>query len=84
MTERPERLDIQVRQARARRNAKRDGLAGGMLFAVAMVGIRWYTHGWRWYYLLLLPFIVVIALWISRLSADSDEELTRWFWRAPR
>ena len=55
-----------------------------MLFAVAMVGIRWYTHGWRWYYLLLLPFIVVIALWISRLSADSDEELTRWFWRAPR
>jgi len=80
----PERLDIQIRRARLRREARQSAWLGGMLGGVGIIGMRWAGWGWRWWYLLLVPLFMLIALWIGRLSADMEEEATRWFWRPPR
>ena len=80
----PERLDIQLRRARLRRQAQQSAWIGGVVGAIGLIGMRWVGLGWRWSYLLFLPLVVVIALWIGRLTAEMEEEATRWFWRPPR
>ena len=80
----PERLDIQLRRTRLRRHARQSAWICGVSGSVGIIAMRWIGSGWRWSYVLVVPLFVGIALWIGRLSADVEEEATRWFWRPPR
>jgi hypothetical protein len=84
MARSPERLDIQLRRAWFRRSAVLSAWTVGILSALGLAFMRWTGFGWRWSYLLIVPLAVVFALWIGWLTGDSDEEVTRWFWRPPR
>lgn len=83
MTERPERLDIQVRRARSRRHARLFGSVVGLGGAGMFIYEGWAVSGWHWWYIPAASAAIVVALWLARLDADAIEEMTRWFWRPP-
>jgi CHASE2 domain-containing sensor protein len=83
MHDRPERLDIQVRRARTRRQATTTAIVAGLGVAGLMI-YEWAAVGWHWWYIPAVIAAVIVLLWIARLQADFDEEVTRWFWRPPK
>ena len=80
----PERLDIQVRKVRHRREALRVGVPVALVMATLAVYALWRVIGWQWWYVPLSVAGIVLGLWVSRLETDATEEATRWFWRPPR
>jgi fatty acid desaturase len=80
----PERLDLQLRRARHRREALRIGLPVALVIAALAIYSLWSAAGWRWWYVPLTLASVVAGLWLSRLETDATEEATRWFWRPPK
>lgn len=80
----PERLDIQLRRARMRRDAVTIGGSTGVISAILALAYRWLTNGWHWWYVPVLLVALVVCLWLARLDADVTERATRWFWRSPR
>jgi hypothetical protein len=80
----PERLDIQVRKARFRREALRITIPVALVITAATVYGLWSVAGWRWWYVPLALVAIVVGLWYSRLETDVTEEATRWFWRPPK
>ena len=79
-----ERLDIQLRRARLRREAWRIGSPAVLMVVVFAVYSLWSAAGWSWWYVPLTLAAVVVGAWVTRLKADVTEETTRWFWRAPK
>jgi hypothetical protein len=84
MPEYPERLDVQIRKARARRQAVQMGIPLALMVAGMLVYSAMTATGWHWWYAPLTLLAVIFVFWLTRLEAEILEQTTRWFWRPPR
>ena len=80
----PERLDIQLRRKRLRRESIRIGVPVLAAMGCLALYALWRVEGWHWWYVPGTLAAFGAALWVSRLETDVTEEATRWFWRPPK